>query len=73
MEYSQATIISAIVLYNISKDLGEEEPTLPDSMSTARFDRLMSRGFYNTPARLRDQNGYIRDQIVTKYYARQVQ
>ena len=72
MEYSQATIISAIVLYNISKDLGEEEHTLPDSMSTVRFDRLMSRGLDNTPARLRDQNGYIRDQVVTKYYARQV-
>ena len=72
MNYSQATIISSIVLYNIAQDLGEEEPTLPDSYSTAQFDRLMSRAFYNTPARLRDQNGYIRDQVVTKYYARQV-
>ena len=70
---SQATIISSIVMYNIARDIGEEVPPLPDTISTAEFDRLMARSFDNTPARLRDENGYVRDQVVKKYYAPQVQ
>ena len=60
-------------MYNIARDLGEVEDNLPDTITTAQFDRLMARSFDNTRAHSRDQNGYIRDQVVTKYYERQVQ
>ena len=59
-------------MYNIAKDLGEVEDNLPDTMTTAQFDRLMARSFDNTPTRSRNQNSYIRDQVVLKYYAPQV-
>ena len=72
MENSQATIISSIILYNIARDLGEEEHPIPDNMTTVEFDRLMARAFDTTPTNLHDKNTYIRDQIVTKFFARQV-
>ena len=72
MENSQATIISSIILYNIARDLGEEEHPLPDHISTEEFDRLMARAADDTPARIRDQNYYIRDQVVNRYFARQI-
>ena len=72
MENSQATIIASIILYNISRDLREEVPELPSTITSAEFDELMANSFDNTPSRLRDQNYYIRDQVVTKHFAPQV-
>ena len=69
---SQATIIASIVLYNIARDLKEEEPQLPDSLSAAEFNRIMANSFDRTPTNISDQNYYIRDQVVTKYFAQQV-
>ena len=71
-ENSQATIIASIVLFNIARDLGEKEPTLPETVTPAEFDRIMEESFDRTPSHLRDQNYYIRDQVVTRYFARQV-
>ena len=36
-ENSQVTIISSCVLFNIARDLGEEGPDLPDSISAQQF------------------------------------
>ena len=69
---SQATIISSIVLYNIARDLEEEEPTLPETVSAEEFDRIMADSFDRTPSHLSDQNYYIRDQVVNQFFAGQV-
>ena len=69
---SQATIVSSCVLYNIARDLSEPEPDLPDTISSADFDRIMADSFDRTPSHLRDKNTYVRDQVVKKYFARQI-
>ena len=71
-ENSQVTIISSCVLFNIARDLGEEGPDLPDSISAQQFDRIMADSFDSTPAPLRNENSYIRDQVVRRYYAPQI-
>ena len=71
-ENSQATIVASIVLYNIGRDLNEDEPPLPDTISPMEFDRIMADSFDRTPSHLSDENYYVRDQVVTKFFARQV-
>ena len=66
---SQATIIAGVVLYNIYRDLTDEEPELPRSMSLARFDRLMNSQNESTVTSQPDSNGYIRDKIVAQLFS----
>ena len=70
-ENSQATIIASIVLYNIARDLNEEEPELPDTISAIEFNRIMADSFERTPANLSDENYYTRDQVIRTFFARQ--
>ena len=71
-ENSQVTIISSCVLFNIARDLGEEGPDLPDTISAQQFDRIMADSFDRTPSHLSDKNTYVREQVVKKYFARQI-
>ena len=65
---SQATIFAGVVLYNISRDLNEEQPPLPSYITLKRFDKLMRNHLENTPTR--DQNNmYIRDRVIAKCFS----
>ena len=65
---SQATILAGIVLHNISRDLREEVPPLPSTMSLERFDQLMS--VQRDPATTnQEHNSFIRNRIVEKYFS----
>ena len=66
---SQATIIAGVVLYNIYRDLTDEEPPLPSSMSLKRFDSLMNSQAESTVTSRPDSNSFIRDQIVAQLFS----
>ena len=65
---SQATIIAGVVLYNIYRDLTDEEPPLPPSMSLERFDALMNSQTECTVTTRPDSNSYVRDRIVAQLF-----
>ena len=65
---SQATIFAAIVLYNLARDFHEPDPILPANLSVEEFDRMMQATQINTPCRLRNENTFIRDQIIQNYF-----
>ena len=67
---SQATIIAGVVLYNIYRDLTDEEPPLPPSMSLARFDALMNSQTECTVTTQPDSNSYVRDRIVAQLFTK---
>ena len=66
---SLATIYASAVLYNISRDLNEETPPLPKSISQKKFDRLMRNSFNNTPANDHNQQNFVRNQIIAQHFS----
>ena len=52
--------------------MNEPIPPLPERISSEEFDRIMAESFERTPANISDQNSYVRDQVVTRFFARQV-
>ena len=72
MNFTLPIFLASCVLYNIGRDLNEPIPPLPERISSEEFDRIMAESFERTPANISDQNSYVRDQVVTRFFARHV-
>ena len=65
---SQATIFAAVVLYNLTRDFNDDDPVLPQDLSNQEFDRLIRSTRINVATRQRDDNKFVRDQIIETYF-----
>ena len=65
---SQATILSTVVLHNISRKLREEVPEMPSKMSLKQFDKIMKRDLQSSNTNEID-NSYLRNRIISKHFS----
>ena len=65
---SQCTILAGVVLHNIARNLREEVPPLPSTMSLERFDQLMSVQKDQATTNV-EHNSFIRNSIIANYFS----
>ena len=56
------------VAFSTARDFSEPEPVLPAGLSLQQFDRMMTQAQVNVDCRRREQNTFVRDQIIMNYF-----
>ena len=53
---------------SIARTFNEPEPELPAGLTMQAYDKMMANNQVNVECRLREQNTYVRDQIIMNYF-----